>query len=422
MVDQAFTAYTIKTNVRKVDFLNHPALRAPGAIEKNLDLACDFLHDPTPWLSEIVYATIRTKSVAQAQTYRAQLAIRKLDQNLKAAGTGYTDDRKTVVQALQRILADSVAYNLYKLDVRSFYESFDPKQVIQRLRTVEHLSDATRRVIGMLLNHHRAQGLSGIPRGLSLSSALSELMMEPFDRRVGEHPEVFFYRRYVDDLTIVTSQREDPREFLIHLSSLLKKVSPNLTFKDSKSKHIPVKRFRNSDAKDGNSPKFKSFDYLGYAYYVAVEKHKKMCPPGREVWLDIADKKVNKIKTRIIRSYLSFLATGDFELLDRRIRHLTSNLSLMDRARGVKRVVGIHFNYPLVDLEKTKSLHELDAFFQNSLRSTKGRVFRRLSVALTQSQKTQLSRHSFYAGAKGKHFYHLSVSSLASVQRCWKYV
>src|SRR5690606_29491554 len=109
MVDQAFTAYTIKTNVRKVDFLNHPALRATSAIEKNLDLACDFLHDPTPWLSEIVYATIRTKSVAQAQTYRAQLAIRKLDQNLKAAGTGYTDDRKTVVQALQRILADSVA-------------------------------------------------------------------------------------------------------------------------------------------------------------------------------------------------------------------------------------------------------------------------------------------------------------------------
>lgn len=421
MTDQAFAIHTIRTRVRKIDFALNPMLSSPGTLDAELVLALKFLQDPLSHLADIQYVQLGGKPVAQARTYRAKLAVRKIDENLRASGTGFGDDRRSVVQSLKSVLSEAVRFNLYKLDVRQFYESFDHALVLRRLRAADQISNGTRRVVEVLLNHHASIGLSGLPRGLSLSSTLSELMMARFDSFIESHPEVFFYRRYVDDLTIVTSQREDSAPFLRDVSTKLAELSPQLKFKSSKHYQLSVKRFRLGDAKKLNTPKFKAFDYLGYSYNVAVEKHKEVVPPGREVWLDIASRKVAKIKTRLIKSYLAFLKDHDFDLLDSRVRHLTSNMSLLDRSRGVRRMIGIHFNYPLVDYDRTEALHELDRFLRNSLTSSEGRVFRKLSATLSAAQKVSLGRHSFFAGAKARHFFQLNVSTLGAVQRCWKY-
>jgi hypothetical protein len=192
-----------------------------------------------------------------------------------------------------------------------------------------------------------------------------------------------------------------------------------LVLKRSKESGFDAKRFRAKEAKAGNATKFKSFEYLGYQFNVAVEKHRKESLGRREVWLDVAESKVKKIKTRIVKSCLAFIRDGDFGLFDRRIRHLTSNMSLMDRSRGIRRVVGIHYNYPLVDYAETRALRELDIFLRNLLFSTKGRVFRKLK--LTQPQRARLARYSFFAGAKGKRFHQLGVKALGQVQGAWKH-
>lgn len=421
MTDQAFALHTIRTRVRKIDFANDPTLSQPLVLDAHIAMALKFLEDPVPHLAEIQYVNLGGKPVAQVRTYRSKLAVRKIDENLRAGNVGFGDDRRAVVQSLRSVLSEALRYNLYKLDVRQFYESFDHQLVMLHLRKNDQLSNGTRRVVDSLLRQHVINGNAGLPRGLSLSSTLSDLMMAGLDSYIEGHKEVFFYRRYVDDLTIVTSQREDPPQFLADLSIQLSKLSPGLAFKSSKHYQLSVKRFQTKVAKKGKSPNFKSFDYLGYAYNVAVDQHKEISPPGREVWLDIASKKVAKIKTRIIKSFLAYLKNKDFDLLDKRIRHLSSNMSLLDRSRGVRRMIGIHFNYPLVDYDQTQALHDLDRFLRNSLNSSKGRVFRKLYGALSVTQKEQLCRHSFFAGAKARHFFQMSVPALGAVQRCWKY-
>ena len=421
MTDQAFATHTIRTGVRKIDFASRPSLSSADMLDAELALALKFLQDPLTCVADIQYVRLRGKQIAQARTYRATLAVRKINENLRAADAGFGDDRRSVVLSLKSVLSETVGFNLYKLDVRQFYESFDHALVVSHLRAADHISNGTRRVVEILLNHHASRGMSGLPRGLCLSSTLSEQMMAPFDSYIESHPEVFFYRRYVDDLTMVTSQREDPAQFLKDVSARLAELSPKLEFKSKKHYQLSAKRFRARDARESYSPKFNTFDYLGYAYNVAVERHKKTVPPGREVWLDIASNKIAKIKTRLIKSYLAYLKDKNFTLLDSRIRHLTSNMSLLDRSRGVRRMIGIHFNYPLVDYDRTVALHELDRFLRNSLTSSKGRVFRKLAATLSATQKASLARHSFFAGAKARHFFQLNVSMLGAVQRCWKY-
>src|SRR5690606_413569 len=146
------------------------------------------------------------------------------------------------------------------------------------------------------------------------------LALSKFDATVERHPDVFFYRRYVDDIVIISSQREDPADFKRSVASCL---PDGLVFKRVKECGFDAKRFKAKDAKAGNVTKYECIDYLGYRFYVAVEKHRKESLGRREVWLDVAESKVKKIKTRIVKSCLAFIADGDFTLFDKRIRHLT---------------------------------------------------------------------------------------------------
>ena len=416
-MDQAFAKHTVRTCVRRIDFSNFPHLKDPATLETEIAAAVAFLEQPSTYIGEVLYSAPHGKPIARASTYRAALAFRKVDLNLRHCLCVKTDDRRAVVQSLKGMLAEGVPYRLYKLDVRRFFESTDPSYVLSLLANVDMgVSLGTRRVVSVTLNHHAISGNSGIPRGLSISSTIAELVMSAFDSMVESHPEVFYYRRYVDDITLVTSQREDSLEFFKFLENAL---PVGLKFKNLKNYGFVAKRFRSKEAKPKKKPTFERFDYLGYQFNVAVDKH-RIEPIGcREVWLDIASDKVSKIKTRIIKAFLSFNSNGDFDLLNRRIRHLTSNLSLLDRSRGVRRVVGIHYNYPLVDCSKTHALRELDRFLQNALASNKGRVFR--NIALTSSQKAQLRRYSFFAGAKGRRFFQMSVKNLGQVQKVWKH-
>ncbi|HWG88377.1 MAG TPA: antiviral reverse transcriptase Drt3a [Candidatus Acidoferrales bacterium] len=417
MVDQAFAIHTVRSCVRRIDFFNFPHIKNQSALDAEVESAVAFLDDPSKYVGEILYSSLHGKPVARTSTFRSALAIRKVNQNLRYGLNASADDRRAIVQSLRGVLAEGVPYSLYKLDVRRFFESTSVDYVASTLAGADKsVSLGTRRVINAVLDRHAGGGYSGIPRGLAISSTLAEWVMSGFDRAVEGHDEVFYFRRYVDDITIVTSQREDPSDFRRFLESVLPE---GLEFKKSKDSGFSVKRFRSKDARAGKIPDFENFDYLGYEFNVAIDKHRIEPFGRREVWLDVAKGKVSKIKTRIIKAFLGFISDKNFDLLDRRIRHLTSNLSLLDRSRGVRRVVGIHYNYPLVECAKTQALHELDKFLQSALKSSKGRVFRRL--VLTSAQRAQLAKHSFYAGAKSRRFFQMGVKSLGQVQKVWKH-
>ena len=62
----------------------------------------------------------------------------------------------------------------------------------------------------------------------------------------------------------------------------------------------------------------------------------------------IADKKIKKIKNRIIRSLTQFVKTGDFALLENRLKFLTGNYSIKKREKTNDLKAGIYYNYSLI--------------------------------------------------------------------------
>lgn len=414
-----FIAENVRREIRRIDFHLDPRLRNAEQLENCIDTAVACIGNSKEIANHILYQVAGKKVVARTASSSAKIALRLVNRNIHAAYVSKMDDRDSIVRSLKTLLSESVRYRVYKLDVKSFYESFDMAGAISKLRENSRLTDPVKRVLRDIFENHLGKGYEGLPRGLVISASLSDALMQEFDQKVVSNSEVFFYRRYVDDITIITSAREDQLKFIALLEALLPDF---LEFKKQKTEVKLLAAFRQKEKdKAGTTTIYTCFDYLGYRFNIARDGHQPSIAPARHVWLDIADSKVKKIKTRLMKSYVDYLRTGDYGLLEMRVRHLTSNISLIDRSKGVRRLSGIHHSYPLVDIERSTSLRALDSFLKTSLISVSGSVFSRLNIKLTPIQKSGLARHSFYSGAKKRRFYQFNVKDLSRIQRCWKH-
>ncbi|WP_313170788.1 antiviral reverse transcriptase Drt3a [Stenotrophomonas sp.] len=411
-------SHNIAKEVRKVDFFLEPSLRDAPTLKASIEQATKYLALPTTLVAAISYGEMGAKPIARAKEHSATIALRMLNRILKAASTSHYESRDDIVDALKTILTEQVAFTVIKVDVKSFYESFSKETIYNHIASTKRIHPSAKRALKTLVDHHSSQGHSGLPRGLVVSPTLANAMMDCFDSSVKKEEQVFFYKRFVDDIVLVMQPGDSPSQKIAEIEKLL---PTGMTFKKSKNLFLLLDKCTPKENATTKKTLFLKFDYLGYSFHIAKSEHNFRTDHTRDVWLDIARNKIARTKTRIMKSYLDYLKTKDFSLLEKRIRHLTSNISIRDRSKGITRLSGIHFNYPLVDLDRSENIIELDKFLRSTLRSTKGRIFKKLSAALTQSQLAQLLRHSFYSGARNKRFYQFSPKELSRIQRCWKY-
>lgn len=409
--------HNIKKELRKSDFYFSPSLKDDGVLANSISEAANILATPAKLAAKITYAQLGGKAVARASDHSSTIALRMLNRGLSEEISGL-GNRESIVVALRTILSEQVPFSVIKLDVGSFYESFSDAATQQHLNDNRELSSSTRVAIKTILHNHSSLGFTGLPRGLVISPTLADAMMRTFDNKLSSDERIFFYRRFVDDIVVITTTGINCPSLIQELELIL---PSGLKFKASKNVTLSVEKSYPKEKASGKQTKYLTFNYLGYSFNVANAEHNYRKDATRDVWLDIAPNKVSRTKTRIMKSYVDFIRTNDFPLLEKRLRHLTSNISIRDRSKGITRLSGIHFNYPLVDLNRTKSLRELDAFLRTTLNSTKGRIFGQLSVKLTPSQRAQLLRNSFYSGAKLKRFYQFNPKELGRIQRCWKH-
>jgi hypothetical protein len=262
-------------------------------------------------------------------------------------------------------------------------------------------------------------GGTGIPRGLAISSTLSELLMKDFDVCVQRASDTFFFARYVDDIIVVTSAREMASDFISQMCSWL---PPGLDLNPTKMQIADtggkVQKIDSSVA-----PTLLSFDYLGYRFTVRnplksettkIDKNDLL----RDVEIDIANKKIKKIKTRLVRSFLEFSKSGDWSLLKDRVAYLTQNFSVYNPKAGGKKIAGIFYSYPLAK-EFSPGLKELDSFLRNAALAKNGRLFASTSGLLSGQQRRDLLRYSFSRGHASRSFVHFSPQRIREIQRCW---
>jgi hypothetical protein len=419
--DQSFCRTTLSQVIWKRDFRGMPKAGQDAYREALLDQAAASASVGfAPTHRPLISFPLRGKTVYRVGATPDELVVRKLRLNLKVCSSSLLESRIQIVKCLSLLLEEGVPYRVYRLDIRSFFESFDAAHVLQSISDLRRLSPKSKGLIVNLLARHSDIGGTGIPRGLAISSTLSELMMRDFDACVQRESDTFFFARYVDDIIVVTSARETASDFLAKIRSWL---PPALDLNPTKVEIADtggkVQRIDSTVA-----PTLLSFDYLGYQFRVRnplKSETKKINKDGdllRNVEIDIAAKKIKKIKTRLVRSFLEFSKSGDWSLLKDRVAFLTQNFSVYNPKAGGKKIAGIFYSYPLAK-EFSPGLMELDSFLRNATLAKRGRLLASTSGLLSGQQRRALLRYSFSRGHASKSFVHFSPQRIREIQSCW---
>ena len=227
-------------------------------------------------------------------------------------------------------------------------------------------------MVGSLNEELLTIGNSGLPRGIALSATLSELYMEPFDRAIRALPCTFYLARYVDDIVILTDSEsvDDVKQFIVEE---LAKLELELRNDGTRSLVCDV---RSAD-----------FSYLGYHFKTATTGN---TPP--KVDISISKNKVNKIKRRIIKSFIAFDRDGNFPDLLARCRYLACSKVVKQSDTGDV-LSGLKYNYRYIS--SVEKLKVFDGFMNKILSGGT-----RFGNGLTAPQRDRLRRISFYRASR----------------------
>lgn len=419
MYDHSYSVNALKGVLRKVDFLpvrgrsveEVDAYRRDLVTRANASAASNF-----NGINPIEVFHLKKKSTYRISNLHDDIVVRKLSNNLHQAASLRTRGRDFVVENLRLHMEEGVPYRLYRIDVKSFYESFTLEGILRHVTSVASTSPISVKHVEVLLRFYAALGGTGIPRGMAISAVLSDLMMSDFDLEIAQLPSVYFYARYVDDIVVLTNGTEADKEFV---ETLAKALPAGLKLNASKQR--VTKLLPKVKALLPPLQSLCSVEYLGYDFVVrnplkGSDENEKF----RQVKVEIARRKVEKMKSRIVRSFRDFAANSDFDLLRDRITFLTSNFRITDKNTGKQRSAGIYYSYPQLSEDAT-SLVELDAFLRHAILSRQGRVFSHSSVPLSGQWKRALLRHSFVRGHREKSYVYFSMPRISDIQKCWKY-
>lgn len=357
---------------------------------------------------------IRSENVYQFARLEDELVARKIVRNIRRITKVRQSDRNIIVSCIDSICRDGLPLRIYKLDVKNFYESVPVEIITSRLQDDIAFSKISTYLVGSLFSELKAQNINGLPRGLSISATLSEYLMRAFDIAVSRLPNVCYYSRFVDDIIFITHGFEDKKEFIENIKN---KLPIGLELNSKKTNTFDFSEFSKSskDVLEGQ------FDFLGYTFFINHAVRNKANTIIRGVRIDISEKKVKKIKTRIIRAALRFIADNNFSNFEDRVKMLSSNYKFLDIDKKSFRKAGIYFNYEKVNLEKSESLPGLDRFLKKFMLAKNGPIGSQLNLLLSPSQRKALLRYSFKKGFERKIFFDFNGMRLSELKSCWRY-
>ncbi len=349
--------------------------------------------------------------------------INLLNDNLKRAYSIHQIDRESIIPILKNMLRETSSFSLFRFDIVSFFESFDRGAVLKKVSDDGLLSNETINVLSSVFQRIDERLLDGLPRGLNISSTLSEIMMLDFDRKVLEDNNIHYYSRYVDDIVIISDNRGKRSDFENRLSNLLPK---NLKFHQSNEKktyHLVQKceKFESESA-----VRKYNFSFLGYEFQLTNIKQADddfFSIERRLLTVDISRNKIEKIKKRLLFTFIKYLEGNppmgkDYKELILRLKFLTGNYNLPIPNKGILIKSGIYYNYRHANTDK--KLKELDCYLRSLLFSSKKKFSRRIARSIPLDYRRELSNFSFLKGFSKKIFYKFSEDDLKVIKDAWR--
>lgn len=150
-----------------------------------------------------------------------------------------------------------------------------------------------------------------------------------------------------------------------------------------------------------------SFSYLGYLFEV-ITKSQDSSRPKRIVNLRIAPDKINKIKQRIYKSFLSFKKDGNFQLLLNRLRYLSCNKQIRKTVNG-NLLAGNAYMYCYIT--EPSCLKVFDGYICSLLHQ----------FNLNSVQQDKIKLISFYRAYISKMVVKYTKRQIAKIKKVWAY-
>lgn len=319
-------------------------------------------------------------------------------------------DRDTIIRRLVTVLSEGVLHHVHKFDVKSFFESVDTKRLVEQLSRDIRVPRIVSIQIEKLFAELEAQGIPGLPRGVPLSATLAEYAMQAFDASISRAGDVYFYARFVDDVIVVTGGRTTPSSFQ---RFALKRLPEGLVFNTSKTRHCSLV----VDRKGTGTTSLGSFDYLGYNFEMFDTTKNKDDRLHRPLAVSISPRKLQRLKSRLCRTFAAFAIDGNLALLHRRLQMLTGNYNIRDASTKQNRNVGLFCSYR--QITHRDGLLEVDRLLRAIVAGNKGDLAKRVGAKLLPRQRRALLVYGFHRSFEQRQFYNFSAKEIVALTRCW---
>jgi len=399
MLYQAFSIKGFRRVLSGKEFRMDKAVRNMNDLLPHLEAAANEIADRSIGFDHLQEGERRGKPIYSAPDIKTAIVLKKVNDNLKWVFLVKQADRTKLIQTIAVLLNEDTPYFIIKSDIRQFYESISRKRIFRKVQNNNLLSYESKWLLDKIFTSKPVTGAPGLPRGLAVSATLSEVYLRYFDQAVRCLPGVYYYGRFVDDFIIFCIQEPDKTKQRI--SDLLQRLSLTLNLDKTEIFHHT----------ENNPSSPIQFDFLGY--------HFDKSPQKKQPTITIATKKLQKIKTRIVRSILSYTKDKNEDLLESRIRFLTSNYHLHTHSASTPLKAGIFFNYPLAK-DCLDDLRLLDRFLRGQIFS-RNNITSKKGVPLSAALKATLSKYSFYRGYTNRIEYNFPDIEIKKIRECWRY-
>ncbi|MGF6648336.1 antiviral reverse transcriptase Drt3a [Paraburkholderia sp. GAS82] len=424
VIELAYTEKRIAQCVQYRDLIKDKSLLDYKNRQKAAHNALAKINANTLFHQELTHITVRGKSAYKFKDIEQDLVSRLIAKNIHVNYRIRQQNRDSLIKNLVGTLKEGAPYNVFRFDIETFYEKIDREKLLVQL-----LNDGlcSRLTVSLIFEHFtqlKKQNIHGLPRGLGISATLSEFALHGFDRAIREESEIFFYGRFVDDIVLVTSPDFKKADAVALLD---KNIFSGLQIHKKGKKISDLHAPKAVDSKNHVISKHHDFEYLGYQFRVFEKNRPRDSILGiskRHVEIDICSDKVEKISSRLISSFTSYLGgAGDarsFSLLENRVKALTGNFVIHDPVTSISIKTGIYYNYHEKNVRDNCSLIILDALLRGLLFSSTHKLSQRIQSKLDLSKRRKLVGYTFASGFYKRRLHRFTNEELKKLKEVWK--
>lgn len=279
-----------------------------------------------------------------------------LQRNLVKAFGVEMVNRHTVMANLKLMLNNDLPIYIIRTDIQHFFESIPQDRLMLLIERNSILSNKSRGLVKNVMacyegikDKRLVPAGKGVPRGIGISSALSEIYLAELDKLIKSRKEVIFYIRYVDDIFMILSDMP----YGITLASYYQTLEDEFHEYGLDLQPVGSSKCQLLDyySKGGGQTKNDTLTYLGYRLNLSKDARNH-----RTTRFGMSDERKLRFKARVNNVFDRFKLELKYDIKQAKrdfkdgLNLITGNIRLSKAKEGVK--VGFYYNNDLLDVEQ----------------------------------------------------------------------